>query len=386
MRKSIVCVVGTRPEAIKMAPVIRSLQNEPWADCRVLVTGQHRELLDSMLEFFEINPHFDLQVMRAGQSLTELLARLLVGLREQFVANRPDMVVAQGDTTTVLAAALAAFGERIPFAHVEAGLRTHDLNSPFPEEGNRVLAARLAQLHFAPTRGSRDNLLREGISSESIINVGNTVIDALLWAADRKSPIEAPLNPRRRLVLVTAHRRDCFGAGLENICQAVSEICETFDDVEVLWPVHPNPSIGPVVRNALGGHPNIHLCEPLSYGSFATAMNSAYLILTDSGGVQEEAPALGKPVLVMRESSERPEAIDAGVAKLVGTDRAQIVAAASRLLSDAAEYSRMSRGACPYGDGRAAERIVGVVAQYLGVVARSTPINEFTPQFTGSAA
>jgi UDP-N-acetylglucosamine 2-epimerase (non-hydrolysing) len=363
--KKVLCVVGTRPEAIKMIPVIKSLQAAPWADCRILVTAQHRELLDQMFAFFGVVPHVDLNIMRANQTLVSLTARLLVEVAAVLEAEKPNMVLAQGDTTTVLATALASFYQRVPFGHVEAGLRTHCLNNPFPEEANRVLAGRLTALHFAPTLAARNNLLAEGLAAESIFVTGNTVIDALFMAVRRKQPIGVALDPSRRLILVTAHRRDSFGEPIRHICRAVRTLTQRHADVEVLWPVHPNPAIKPVVESMLGGHPRVHLCEPLAYGSFVSALQRAYLILTDSGGVQEEAPALSKPVLVMREQSERPEAIAAGVAKLVGCDELGITAETSRLLESPEAYAEMSVGASPYGDGAAAGRIAELVRRFL---------------------
>jgi UDP-N-acetylglucosamine 2-epimerase (non-hydrolysing) len=366
---TILCAIGTRPEAIKMAPVIRAFQAAPWARCRVLLTAQHRELVDAMLAFFDIEPDIDLGIMRANQSLVELTSRMLPAVHDAIGRERPDIVLAQGDTTTVFVTALASFYHRIPFAHVEAGLRTGCLDAPFPEEANRILAGQLSALHFAPTAGARVNLLREGVPDDRIIVTGNTVIDALQFAAERNVPIGVDLDPAKRTVLVTAHRRDSFGEPIRRICRAVAELHDRFPDVQFLWPVHPNPCVKPVVESAMSGLPRVRLCEPLAYGPFVSAMAQATLILTDSGGVQEEAPALGKPVLVLREESERPEAITAGVARLVGHDVELIVAEASHLLDDADAYCSMARGGSPYGDGHAAGRIVAAVAQYLGVAA-----------------
>jgi UDP-N-acetylglucosamine 2-epimerase (non-hydrolysing) len=363
---TVLCTIGTRPEAIKMAPVIRALQAAPWARCRVLLTAQHRELVDPMLAFFGIEPDIDLDLMRANQSLVDLTSRMLPAVHDAIGREQPDIVLAQGDTTTVFVTALASFYQRVSFAHVEAGLRTGRLDAPFPEEANRVLAGLLSALHFAPTVVARDNLLREGISDDRILVTGNTVIDALLLAADRDVPIGVDFDPTKRIVLITAHRRDSFGEPIRRICRAVAELHERFPDVQFLWPVHPNPSVKPVVESAMSGLSRVRLCDPLSYGPFVSAMKQAALILTDSGGVQEEAPALGKPVLVLREESERPEAIDAGVARLVGHNPAAIVVEASRLLREPEAYRSMARGASPYGDGHAAERIVAAVAKYLG--------------------
>jgi UDP-N-acetylglucosamine 2-epimerase (non-hydrolysing) len=359
------CCIGTRPEAIKMAPVVQALRGQPWIRCRVLATAQHRGLLDQMLEFFGISADVDLDIMTENQRLPELTARLMLGLDRAFADEQPDIVLAQGDTTTVFVSALASFYRRIPFGHVEAGLRSHNLDSPFPEEANRRLAGHLTRLHFAPTAGARDNLLREGVPADSIHLTGNTVIDALLAAAQRDTPIGVPLDSTKRLILVTAHRRDSFGEPIQQICLAVRDLCERFADVEVLWPVHPNPMVRPVVESIVGEHPRIRLCEPLAYGPFVSAMKRAHLILTDSGGIQEEAPALAKPVLVMRNESERPEAIEVGVALLVGPHRHRIVSEAARLLGDPAAYARMATGASPYGDGHAAGRIVEAVRGFL---------------------
>ena len=360
-RKKVLCVVGTRPEVIKMIPVIKALQAAPWANCRIVVTAQHRELLDQMFAFFQVRPHIDLNAMRANQSLVGLAARLLVELGSVLEAEKPDMVLAQGDTTTVLATALASFYQRIPFGHVEAGLRTHHLYSPFPEEANRVVASRLATLHFAPTLAARNNLLAESLAPQTIFVTGNTVIDALLMTLERNEPIGVPLDAARRLILVTAHRRDSFGEPIRHICRAIATLSRRYPEVEFLWPVHPNPAVKPVVQSLLGGLPRVHLCEPLAYGSFVSALQRAYLVLTDSGGVQEEAPALGKPVLVMRDHSERPEAISAGVARLVGCAEDSILQQTSKLLDDPVAYAAMSVGASPYGDGAAAGRIVELV-------------------------
>lgn len=365
-RKRVLCCVGTRPEAIKMAPVIDAFKRAPWAECVVLATAQHRGMLDQMLGFFGIAADVDLDAMRENQTLADLMARLLPALDGTLASLKPDLVLAQGDTTTVLAVALSSFYRRIPFAHVEAGLRTGRIDLPFPEEANRVLAGRLAALHFAPTSRARENLAAEGLTS-GVHVVGNTVIDALLRTAERDPTLPIALDPSRRLVLVTAHRRDAHGEPIRNICRGVRTIVEQHGDVEVLWPVHPNPSIRGVVDLEMRGAPRVHLTEPLDYGAFVGAMKRSTLILTDSGGVQEEGPALGKPVLVMRDDSERPEALHAGVAALVGTNTDAIVREVGRLLTDPTHYRRMSRGSSPYGDGRAAERIVRHSARFLGL-------------------
>jgi UDP-N-acetylglucosamine 2-epimerase (non-hydrolysing) len=359
--KTVLCVVGTRPEAVKMAPVVLALRREAWARVRVLATAQHRQMADQVLHLFGIAPDVDLDLMRPDQALADLTARTIAALDQALAAEGPDVVLAQGDTTTVLAAGLASFYRRVPFGHVEAGLRTGDLENPFPEEMNRAVASRLARFHFAPTSAARENLLREGIPERDIHVTGNTVIDALLHVAARDVPIGVDLDPARRLVLVTAHRRESFGAPLREAFGALRALADRNGDVQILYPVHPNPNVSGPAREVLAGHPRIVLCDPLDYAPFVSAMKRAHLIVTDSGGVQEEAPALGKPVLVMRDETERPEAVAEGVVRLVGTSAARIVEEAQRLLDDPAAYAAMARGVSPYGDGRAAERIVRVL-------------------------
>ena len=360
-RLRVACIVGTRPEAVKMAPVILALRRAPWAETIVVATAQHRHLLDQVLALFGIVPDVDLDLMRPGQALPDLTARIVTGLDAAFDDIRPDIVLAQGDTTTVMGAALVAFYRRIPFGHVEAGLRTGDLQNPFPEEMNRKVAGILARWHFAPTSVSRANLLAEGTAADTIHVTGNTVIDALLDIAPRAGDIGVALDPARRLVLVTAHRRENFGAPMDEACRAIRTLADGRDDVEFLFPVHPNPNVRRSVDAFLRDHPRIHLVEPLDYGPFVAAMRRATLILTDSGGVQEEAPALGKPVLVLREETERPEAVAEGVVALVGCDHDRIVAAVQRLLDDPAAHAAMAKGVSPYGDGHAAGRIVGIL-------------------------
>lgn len=359
------CVIGTRPEAIKMAPVILALKKEPWADVHVLATAQHREMLDQILSLFRITPQIDLDVMQKNQSLSELTARLMTRLDLVFARDAPDVVLAQGDTTTVMVTALAAFYRRIPFGHVEAGLRTGDMASPFPEEMNRVMTGRLARWHFAPTERARANILAEGIHGDSVYVTGNTVIDALLDVSSRCDEFAPKLAAGNRLILVTAHRRENFGEPFAEICRAIKHLADTREDVEFLYPVHPNPNVHDVVTTMLGSHPRIHLCAPLDYAPFVAAMKAAYFILTDSGGVQEEAPALGKPVLVLRRETERPEAVEMGVVKLVGPDYGGIVKESQRLLDDQVAYREMARGSSPYGDGKSAERIVNVLRRHL---------------------
>lgn len=363
--KNILCVVGTRPEAIKMAPVILAMKEQPWVEVRVLATAQHRQMLDQILSFFDISADIDLDIMQPGQRLPELTSRLLLGMDEVLEAEKPDAVLAQGDTTTVMAVALACFYREIPFGHVEAGLRTGDLYSPFPEEANRVIASHLARWHFAPTEIARGNLLREGIRPDNIYVTGNTVIDALFLTAAMSPDLSLPLNENKRLVLVTSHRRENFGLPFHNICCALKTLAERNPSVEFLYPVHPNPNVKDVAHSLLSGIDNIILCEPLDYSSFVAAMHRAYLILTDSGGVQEEAPALGKPVLVLRDATERPEAVEMGVVKLVGTDCDRIVTETQRLLDDEYAYREMAKGVSPYGDGQAASRIVSALKDSL---------------------
>ena len=348
-----------------MAPVILALRNEMWATVRVLATAQHRHMLDQVLNYFLIEPDIDLDIMRPNQPLATLTARILLDLDDVLSAERPDVVLSQGDTTTVMTVALACFYHRIPFGHVEAGLRTGDMANPFPEEANRVIAGHLAQWHFAPTEIARRNLLHEGIADSKIIVTGNTVIDALLMTAAQDIDIGIPLSKEKRLVLVTSHRRENFGEPFRNICRALRTLAENNPNVQLLYPIHPNPNVKDVARELLGDCINIIVSDPLDYASFIAAMRRAYMIISDSGGVQEEAPALGKPVLVLRDETERPEAVEIGVVKLVGPHYARIVEEAQRLLDDDAAYRDMARGVSPYGDGRAAERIVKVLRDYF---------------------
>lgn len=367
------CVFGTRPEAIKMAPLALALQADPRFDAKVCVTGQHRQMLDQVLELFELTPDFDLNIMKPGQDLTDVTSSILLGMREVLASAKPDVVLVHGDTATTFAASVAAYYHQIPVAHVEAGLRTGNIYSPWPEEGNRKLTGALAALNFAPTETSSANLLREGVNPDSIIVTGNTVIDALLQVAaklDTDCELQAQfasrfpfLNPERKLVLVTGHRRESFGGGFERICQALVETAKRFPEVEIVYPVHLNPNVREPVSRLLAGIDNVHLIEPLDYLPFVYLMNQAYLILTDSGGIQEEAPSLGKPVLVMRDTTERPEAVAAGTVKLVGTDVVTITTAIATLITDAAAYRQMSFAHNPYGDGKACQRILESLSQ-----------------------
>lgn len=364
--KKILLVFGTRPEAIKMAPVVRALSQAKQWEVKVCVTAQHRQMLDQVLALFGIVPDFDLNLMKPGQDLTDITCNVLIGMRDVLSQWKPDLVFVHGDTTTAMAASLAAFYAKIPVAHVEAGLRTNDIYSPWPEEMNRRMVGRISSLHFAPTETARTNLLAEGCADESIYVTGNTVIDALLNVVERINT-DAALNQQlrerfafirkdKRLILVTGHRRENFGKGFEDICKAMREIAER-DDVEIIYPVHLNPNVQEPVRRILSDCPCIYLIEPLDYLPFVYLMDRAHILLTDSGGIQEEAPSLGKPVLVMRDTTERPEAVAAGTVKLVGTNQETIVAEVNRLLDNRAEYQRMSHAHNPYGDGRAAQRI-----------------------------
>lgn len=363
--KNVVCVIGTRPEAIKMAPVVLALKKEPWANVRVLATAQHRAMLDQVLDFFGIKPDVDLNIMQPNQSLTSLTGRLLLDAGKVLADEKPDVVLVQGDTTTVMTVTLACFYQRIPVAHVEAGLRTGDIQNPFPEEANRVIAGRLAKWHFAPTESSRQNLLQEGIADCDVFVTGNTVIDALLMTASKEVEVGVDIDPNKRMVLVTSHRRENFGEPFRQICRALRTVAERNPDIVVLYPVHPNPNVKDVAYAMLGDCLNVCLCPPLDYAPFVSAMKRAYLIISDSGGVQEEAPALCKPVLVLRDETERPEAVDEGVVKLVGSDYDRILTDAQRLLDDEQAYRAMARGVSPYGDGLAAERIVKVLREHF---------------------
>ncbi len=370
-KRKVAVVFGTRPEAIKLAPVIGALKADDRFDCRVCVTAQHRGMLDQVLRVFQITPERDLNLMQPNQTLAELTAKAITGIDSYLKAERPDIVLVQGDTTTVFCAALAAFYNRVPVGHVEAGLRTHNLYSPWPEEANRLIATRLSSMHFAPTCRSRQNLLNEGIDAGAIHVTGNTVIDALLFAADvirqdktiqeRLARQFSFLDQAKRIVLVTGHRRENFGEGFENICLALKDIAEKHADVNLLYPVHLNPNVQEPVMRILGKTGNIHLIEPVEYLPFVYLMNRSYIIITDSGGVQEEAPSLGKPVLVVRETTERPEAVDAGTVKLVGTNRGKIISEVEKLLEEKSAYEAMSFAHNPYGDGRSSQRIVDVM-------------------------
>jgi UDP-N-acetylglucosamine 2-epimerase (non-hydrolysing) len=361
------CVFGTRPEAIKMAPLALTLAADPRFEARVCVTGQHREMLDQVLDLFQLKPDYDLSIMKSGQDLTDITTAILQGLKGVLTDTKPDIVLVHGDTATTLAATLAAYYQQIPVGHVEAGLRTGNINSPWPEEGNRKLTGALASLHFAPTATSRHNLLHEGVPASRIHVTGNSVIDALLGVVSRlecsavlQSQFQQQfsfLETGRRLILVTGHRRESFGGGFERICSALVATARRHPDVQIVYPVHLNPNVHEPVNRLLQGINNVYLIEPLDYLPFVYLMNQAYIILTDSGGIQEEAPSLGKPVLVMRDTTERPEAVEAGTVRLVGTDGAMITAALDDLLNNRASYESMAFAHNPYGDGQTCERI-----------------------------
>ncbi len=372
----VLTVFGTRPEAIKMAPLVKHLQTVPGIESSVCVTAQHRQMLDQVLELFEIEPEYDLNLMRPGQDLYSVTVDILQSLKPVYEAHRPDLVLVHGDTTTTFATTLAAFYQRIPVGHVEAGLRTGNLLSPWPEEANRRLTGALARLHFAPTKVSRDNLLRENVPEAHVVVTGNTVIDALLMIQaklERSPGLSATLAAQfpylrnaARLLLITGHRRENFGDGFERICQAIAQLARRYPDLDLVYPVHLNPNVREPVGRLLRDIANVHLVEPLDYLPFVYLMTRSTVILTDSGGIQEEAPSLGKPVLVMRDTTERPEAIDAGTARLVGTNVESIAGGVSLLLDDAAEYQRMSIAHNPYGDGHACERIASTLQSFRG--------------------
>ena len=370
----VLSVFGTRPEAIKMAPLVNQLKLDAAFDSRVCVTGQHREMLDQVLQLFSIEPEYDLAIMKAGQDLYDVTTSILLNIKPVLREFQPDIVLVHGDTSTTFAAALACYYEKIAVGHVEAGLRTGNIYSPWPEEANRKLTGALTRLHFAPTQTSADNLLAENLASANIVITGNTVIDALLQVVDKidNSPeLSASFAKQfpfvkddRRMILVTGHRRESFGGGFEQICAALADIAKQYPDCDIVYPVHLNPNVREPVYRLLSDVSNVHLIAPQDYLPFVYLMSRSYLVLTDSGGIQEEAPSLGKPVLVMRDTTERPEAVDAGTVKLVGTDRAKIVAEVTRLLSDKPYYDSMSFAHNPYGDGNACARIIATLKTF----------------------
>jgi len=375
-KKKILLVFGTRPEAIKMAPLVHRLKAEPEVfDVRICVTAQHRQMLDQVLRIFEIVPDIDLDIMKPGQDLFDVTSRVLQGMKGVFAAGKPNAVLVHGDTTTTLATAMAGFYAGVPVGHVEAGLRTHNLYAPFPEEFNRQVASKATRWHFAPTELSRANLIAERVDGNNISVTGNTVIDALHWVLNRIEADDARSASLRqmlnlvlpfdwqagRFVLITGHRRENFGDGFLQICEALRDLASKFADVRFVYPVHLNPNVQKPVRSILAGLSNVHLIEPLDYEPFVYLLKHSHVVLTDSGGIQEEAPSLGKPVLVMRDVTERPEAVDAGTVELVGAKRDRIVAGVTRLLEDEAHYLKMSRAHNPYGDGKACDRILAVL-------------------------
>lgn len=369
MKSKHLIIFGTRPEAIKMAPLVKLFKQSSEIDTRVCVTAQHREMLDQVLDFFEIQPEYDLNLMKPNQNLHSLTADIIMGLKPIIEEYQPDFVYVHGDTTTSMVAALAGFYSGVKVVHIEAGLRTYNKHSPFPEEMNRQLTGRIADLNMAPTEASKLNLLKENVDENSIVVTGNTVIDALLYSSEKVKTyrneeidyFKELIATDKKLVLVTGHRRENFGQGFIDICTALKELKVQNDDIQIIYPVHLNPNVKGIVHELLDGIENIHLINPLSYPAFVWLMNEAYMIITDSGGVQEEAPSLGKPVLVMRNTTERPEAVDAGTVILVGTDKDKIVSEAQALLEDTVRYKHMSTLHNPYGDGKACERILAAI-------------------------
>lgn len=366
----IMSVFGTRPEAVKMAPVVKKLEEAEGIESIVCVTAQHREMLDQVLNLFDISPNYDLNIMKAGQTLSEITCRALMGLEEAITAAKPHMILVHGDTTTTFAGALAGFYGQVKIGHVEAGLRSGNMYSPYPEEVNRSLTGRLANLHFAPTEGNEDNLLREGIEKDKIIVTGNTVIDALMQVINEDYKFENDvLNnidyKNKKVILLTCHRRENLGKPMENIFSAVKEVVMKNEDVHVIFPMHLNPKVREIALGILDNIPRIHLIEPLEYEPFANLMSKAHIILTDSGGVQEEAPALGKPVLVLRTETERPEAVLAGTVKMAGIEKESIFKLADELINNKEEYDKMANAVNPYGDGKASQRIVDAIKEYF---------------------
>jgi UDP-N-acetylglucosamine 2-epimerase (non-hydrolysing) len=377
--KKIITIFGTRPEAIKMAPLVKELEKREQIESKVCVTAQHREMLDQVLELFDIKPDFDLNIMKTKQTLTGITSRVLEGLEEVFQEEKPDMILVHGDTTTTFAGSLAAFYQQIKVGHVEAGLRTFNKYFPFPEEMNRKLTGSLADLHFAPTKGSKENLLREGINESDIYITGNTVIDAMRHTVEENYVFETDelnnIDFNRKVIMITAHRRENWGEGIENICEALNKIVEQNTDVELVYLVHLNPVVKDVVFERLGGKDRIHLLSPLDTKETHNLMNKSFMVMTDSGGLQEEAPHLGKPVLVLRDVTERPEAVEAGTVKLVGTDVDKIVSEANKLLKNSEAYSKMSKSINPYGDGEASRRIADAILKYFEL--SSNEVDEF---------
>lgn len=378
-KKKIITIFGTRPEAIKMAPLIKELEKREEIESKVCVTAQHREMLDQVLDLFDIKPDFDLNIMQKKQTLTGITNRVLEGLEEVFIEEKPDMILVHGDTTTTFAGSLAAFYQQIKVGHVEAGLRTFNKYFPFPEEMNRKLTGSLTDLHFAPTKGSKENLLREGINKNDIYITGNTVIDAMKHTVEENYIFENDelnnIDYSKKVIMITAHRRENWGDGIRNICIALNKIVEENSDVELVYLVHLNPVVKDVVLERLGGKDRIHLLSPLDTKETHNLMNKSFMVMTDSGGLQEEAPHLGKPVLVLRDVTERPEAVEAGTVKLVGTDINRIVNEANELLRNPKAYLKMSKSINPYGDGIASKRIVEAILKYFDLSSRE--VEEF---------
>lgn len=376
-KKRILIVFGTRPEAIKMAPLVKELERETNFNVKVCVTAQHREMLDQVLKLFDIVPDYDLDLMKPGQNLFDITSEVLKGLRDVFLEYSPDLVLVHGDTTTSFVASLASYYMQIPIGHVEAGLRTDNLYSPWPEEGNRQLTGRLAQLHFAPTETAKNNLLKEGIDESKIFVTGNTVIDSLLIIKNKleeKSLNEElhneidrlgyVINQDKKIILVTGHRRENFGEGFINICKFLKKIAQNYSDFDIVYPVHLNPNVRKPVFELLNDVDNVYLLQPMEYLPFMYLMNKSFLVITDSGGIQEEAPSIGKPVLVMRDTTERPEAVEAGTVRLIGTDVQKCVAETKKIIEDVEEYNVMARSINPYGDGDAAKRISKIISEW----------------------
>ncbi|WP_195262765.1 MULTISPECIES: UDP-N-acetylglucosamine 2-epimerase (non-hydrolyzing) [unclassified Clostridium] len=379
-KKKIITIFGTRPEAIKMAPLVKELEKREGIDSKVCVTAQHREMLDQVLDYFDIEPDFDLNIMKNKQTLTGITNRVLEGLEEIFLQEKPDMILVHGDTTTTFSGALAAFYQQIKVGHVEAGLRTFDKYFPFPEEMNRKLTGALADLHFAPTKSSKSNLLREGVNESDIYITGNTVIDAMLHTVKEDYIFENDILNKidfenKKVIMITAHRRENWGEGIDNICEALNKIVDENEDVELIYLVHLNPVVKDVVYSKLGNKKRVHLLPPLDTKETHNLMNKCFMVMTDSGGLQEEAPHLGKPVLVLRDVTERPEAVEYGTVKLVGTDIDKIVLEANNLINNKDAYTKMSKAANPYGDGLASKRIADIIEKYFNI--RTVEIEEF---------
>ena len=380
MKVKVLTIFGTRPEAIKMAPLVKELQTRPEIECKVLVTAQHRQMLDSVLDIFDITPDFDLDIMKHGQTITDITSRVMYGCKEVFSSYRPDIVLVHGDTTTTFSASLAAFYEKIPVGHVEAGLRSDNIYSPYPEEMNRRLTGRLASYHFAPTIANKENLVKENVSRRDIIITGNTVIDALLSVVDdaykyKNDMLNAINFKEKKVILLTCHRRENWGEPMNNIFKARNELVLDNPDVHLIFPMHMNPIVRDSAYEIMGNNEKISLIEPLDYEPFANLMSKVYMIMTDSGGIQEEGPALGKPVMVLRTETERPEAVDAGTVKVVGIDSEKIYRVGSRLIQDSAYYESIANAINPYGDGKASSRIADYILFKFGV--RNQEVDEF---------